>query len=306
MNSLTKKKIFLTGATGYIGKAVLKQLILSNYEVKALVRDDTKGKEMEVLEATYVVGNMTNEEILEKEACGMDYIIHCARDRDAAANELEKFCVNVLIKIAKENAKSKPCTFVYTSGTMVLGQGDEVKDEFYKIENPETYIKWRTEIESIVLDYSDNTPNLTTIVIRPTWVYGNGSGLITEYLKACKRDSVVYQVGDGNSYCNFIHLNDLAKLYVLLVEKNEAGIFHATDNVYLQIKEIVEALKNYLKVESKIISYDEAMNLYGFAAFSHIFNQKVVTKRSLEIGWEPEHKSFISDLDNLFNELKSI
>jgi hypothetical protein len=88
----------------------------------------------------------------------------------------------------------------------------------------------------------------------------------------------------------------------LLVEKNEAGIFHATDNEYLQINEIVEALKNYLKVESKNISIEEALGIFGFAGYSQIYNQKVVTKRSLEVGWKSENKSLISDFDNLFNE----
>lgn len=300
------KRIFITGGSGYIGKEVVKEFLTNGYSVLALVRDEEKGKELTSFGAEYVVGDLSDVEILENSAKNCDGLIHCAMDYQSQDKvQKDKNCYETLIRIGKENSKTKKCTFVYTSGCIGIGTGEQEKDEFYEIDNSPEFAKWRMDNEPQILgqSQSEDTPNFTTVVIRPSWVYDSSAGFIFGWLKSCKKDNIVYYVGNGETFCNFIHNKDLAALYFLLVDQHHSGLFHATDNYPLKIKDIVEAVKKYLNAESKSLNYQEAFNIYGFAAFSQNFDQKMITKRAIEIGWKPTHESFLSALDEL---LKSI
>ena len=173
------KKLFITGATGYIGKGVLKEFVKNNWKVVALVRDEARGQNLKTLGADYIIGDLGDKEVLEKESQGADAIIHCARDHGVSseANQKDLTCIETFMKIGNETAKIKPCNFIYTSGCLCLGEGDDVKDEFSQISEPHAFGKWRLEHEKIIsAKLKENQQNFKTVILRPSWVYGNNEG----------------------------------------------------------------------------------------------------------------------------------
>ena len=101
---------------------------------------------------------------------------------------------------------------------------------------------------------------------------------------------------------NFIHLNDLARLYYLVVEKNGTGLYHATDSKYVQASELTKGLSKYLNVEIKECDLNTAKEKYGKFAIGQTINQKMISKRS-ELGWRLEYPSFLECLDKIFIEV---
>ena len=101
-----RKKLFITGATGYIGHYVMKKFIESGWEVMAVVRDETKRSEIENEGAKVAVGNIADLGFIEKESLGADAIIHCAFDVNHCqkAIELDFLAVKSLISSAKSTS----------------------------------------------------------------------------------------------------------------------------------------------------------------------------------------------------------
>ena len=129
------KKVFLTGATGQIGKGVLKEFIKNNWKVVFLVREESKGLVLQSLGAEFVVGDLGDQTLLQTQAEGVDTIIHCGRDHGVAseANKKHLACLETFIKVGNKNAETKPCNFIYTSGCLCIGEGDNVRDETFII-----------------------------------------------------------------------------------------------------------------------------------------------------------------------------
>jgi nucleoside-diphosphate-sugar epimerase len=291
------KKVLITGASGYIGKGVLKEFIKNKWKVVALVREESKGLALQSLGADYVIGDLGNQSLLQTLADGADTIIHCAREHGTTseANKKDLLCIETFINVGNRNAETKPCSFIYTSGCLCLGEGDDVKDETSKISEPTSFGKWRYEHEEIILSkIKENHKNFKTIIVRPSWVYGNNEGYITDYLNHCKESSKAYIINKGLAFCNFIHIDDLSNLYFLLAISKEEGVFHATDNIYLNYIQVAEELRKKYNYEIVETSLEEGYKLFGLSAYSQVINQKMTTIRSLSLGWTPKHSSFLN------------
>ena len=297
-------KLFITGGTGYIGGAIIREYLSKSFLVTALVRDLQRSSYLEKLGVKLVKGDLTDSSLLINESADHDVIIHAARDHGNQANELELQAVKALLSSANATAEKKKCLFIYTTGTFVLGEGEEVKDEYSSTENPFSYAVFRTEIEKMVLNYN-NQKNLFTSVVRPTWVYGCNSGHVTDYLKFVIKEKFVTLLDKGTVNVNFIQVEDLARLFYLIYEKNGSGVYHGTDNVYIKANELNDLIAKILNVEKKEYDTNEAYKQYGFFTYALTINQKIVTKRANELGWILNHKSIIESLENICNEAKN-
>jgi nucleoside-diphosphate-sugar epimerase len=126
----------------------------------------------------------------------------------------------------------------------------------------------RLEHEQIILSKNkESHNNFKSIIIRPSWVYGNNEGYISDYLNFCNEKSKAYIIKNGRAFCNFIHIDDLSKLYFQLGNSKEEGVFHATDNVYLNYMQIAEELRKKYNCEieetcwKKLISYSDFQHI---------------------------------------------
>src|SRR4051812_9109105 len=303
-------RIFLTGATGYIGAAVLDSLVRSGHDVTALVRDNEKARRVGKRGARPLIGNLADPESYRAAADAQDGYVHTAFDRPSGKGPaIDCSVIETLIAAAKRprtaSATAPAKRFViYTSGVWVLGSSPDPATEDAPV-NPTPIASWRPAHERLVLDAA--TPTLRTIVVRPGVVYGNGGGMVGDLLKMAS-NGLVRVVGDGNNHWPLIYDRDLADLYSRLVANPDAaGIYHANDEGDERVNDIVGAIKPYLPVKPDVryVPIDEARHKMGAYADALALDQVVRSPRARALGWTPSLHSVAGNAARLLEEWRA-
>ena len=300
-------RIFLTGATGYIGAAVLDALVRGGHDVTALVRDNEKARRVAKRGAHPVVGNLAEPESFNAAADGQDGYVHAAFDSASGRGPaIEQAALATIIAAAKRprtaGAATPPKRFViYTSGVWVLGRTLEPAKEDAPL-NPIAASAFRPAHEQMVLDAGDE--QLRTIVVRPGVVYGGGDGMVGDIFKAAS-NGLVRVIGDGNNHWPLVYDRDLADLYARLVVHSDAsGIYHANDEGDERVNDIVGAIKPYLPVKPDVrhVPIEEARHKMGVYADAHALDQVVRSPRARALGWTPTLHSVAGNAARLLEE----
>lgn len=302
-------RIFLTGATGYIGSAVLDALLKAGHQVTALVRDNEKAARVLAKGAYPVVGSLADPESYRATADAQDGYIHTAFDDSGAGVPLDRTTIDALLAAARRPRTSGALTaaprfFIYTSGTWVVGRSSEPADESAVL-NPIALAEWRVEHEAMVL--AANAPQLRTAVVRPSVVYGGDKGLIGDLFKMAT-NGLVRVVGDGNNHWPAVYDRDLADLYVRIAGNDGAsGVFHANDEGDESVNDIVAAISPYLphKPDVRYVPIEEARSKMGPLADAMALDQIVRSTRSRAIGWNPSLHSVAGNAARLLEEWRA-
>jgi nucleoside-diphosphate-sugar epimerase len=303
-------RIFLTGATGYIGAAVLDALVKSGHDVTALVRDNEKARRVGRRGAHPVIGNLGDPESYRAAADAQDGYVHTAYDRPSGKGpEIDRAVIETLIAAAKRPRTASPSApakrfVIYTSGVWVLGPSPDPANEDAPV-NPTAIASWRPAHEKLVLDAA--TPALRTMVIRPGVVYGNGGGMVGDLLKMAS-NGLVRVVGDGNNHWPLIYDRDLADLYARLVANPEAaGIYHANDEGDERVNDIIAAIKPHVahKPDVRYVPIEEARTKMGPMADALALDQVVRSRRARALGWTPSLHSVAGNAARLLEEWRN-
>ena len=303
-------RIFLTGATGYIGGAVLDALVRAGHDVTALVRTNEKARRVAKRGAHPVIGNLADAESFKGAAEAQDGYVHTAFDRSANGGpSVDRVAVEVLLAAARRprtaGAAAPPKRFfVYTSGVWVLGKTPEPAAEDAPI-NPIAMVAFRPAHEQLVLDAAGD--RLRTMVVRPGVVYGGGNGIVAEMFKSAS-NGLVRVIGDGNNHWPCIYDRDLADLYARLVGREDAaGVYHANDEGDERVNDIVDAIKPYLQVKPDVrhVPIEEARSKMGPYADALALDQIVRSPRARAIGWTPTLHSVGGNAARLLEEWRA-
>jgi nucleoside-diphosphate-sugar epimerase len=303
-------RIFLTGATGYIGTAVLDALVRGGHDVTALVRNNEKARMVAKRGAHPVIGNLAEPDSYRGAADAQDGYVHAAYDsRSGQGPAIEKTALEAIIAAAKRprtSGASTPATrfIIYTSGVWILGQTPEPATEDAPI-NPIATASFRPAHELLVLDAAGDS--LRTIVVRPGVVYGRGDGIVGDIFKAAS-NGLVRVVGDGNNHWPLVYDRDLADLYARLAANDKAsGIYHANDEGDERVNDIVGAIKPYLPVKPDVryVPIDEARHKMGAYADALALDQKVRSPRARALGWTPTLHSVGGNAARLLEEWRA-
>lgn len=302
-------RIFLTGATGYIGNAVLDALLKAGHQVTALVRDNEKAARISAKGAHPVVGSLADPESYRPMADAQDGYIHTAFDDSGDGVALDRLTIESLLAAARRPRTSgslaaAPRFLIYTSAIWVVGRSSEPTDETVTV-SPIALVEWRPDHETMVRDA--NTPQLRTAVVRPGVVYGGGQGLMSDLFKMAT-NGLVRVVGDGNNHWPTVYDRDLADLYVRIAGNDEAsGIFNANDEGDESVNDIVAAISPYLshKPDVRYVPIDEARSKMGLLADALALDQIVRSTRSRAIGWNPSLHSVAGNAARLLEEWRA-
>jgi len=288
------KKILITGITGYIGGSIAKKLLERNYEVTGLVRNESHVQELESLGIKTVVGNIHNEDLIKTAVAGVDAVIHNADSADDA------YAVDSFIKALEGSHK----TFIFTSGSAIFGgkengrRSDFVYTEDFPL-TPRLEMASRVLINNYVLQSVQK--DIRSIVIVPTMVYGEGLGIKKDSIQipalinfSQKKGHGVY-FGEGENIWSNLHIEDLADLYVLALEKAKNGSIYYAENGASSLKNIAEIIsKKYhleparsLNIQDAVDNFGPAGGYFGFASNSICSADKART----ELGWKPVYNS---------------
>ena len=303
-------RIFLTGATGYIGAAVLDALVRGGHDVTALVRNNEKARSVAKRGAHPVIGNLAEPESFHAAADAQDGYVHAAYDtRSGRGPSIEQTALETIIAAAKRprtgGAPAAPGRFIiYTSGVWILGRTPEPATEEAPI-NPITLASFRPAHEKLVLDAG--VDHLRTMVVRPGVVYGGSEGMVGDIFKSAS-NGLVRVIGDGNNHWPLVYDRDLADLYARLAANADAsGVYHANDEGDERINDIVGAIKPYLPVKPDVryVPIDEARHKMGPYADALALDQVVRSPRARALGWTPTLHSVAGNAARLLEEWRA-
>jgi nucleoside-diphosphate-sugar epimerase len=303
-------RIFLTGATGYVGGAVFEALIRAGHHITALVRDNEKAARVAARGARPILGNLAEPESYRAAAEAQDGYIHTAYDAASGRGPVvERKALETLIAAAKRPRTSVPAApetrfVIFTSASWVLGRTSEPASETAPL-NPIPHVSWRPDHEQYVLNAA--TDRLRTIVVRPGVVYGGHEGIVGGLLKAAS-NGLVRVVGDGNNHWPLVYDRDLADLYVRLAARADAaGVYHANDEGDERVNDIVAAIAPYIPLTPDVrhVPLDEARAKMGSYAEALSLDQLIRSPRARALGWAPTLHSVGGNAARLLDEWRA-
>jgi nucleoside-diphosphate-sugar epimerase len=296
-------KIFLTGATGYIGSAVLDAALRASHQVTALVRTPQAVDALASRGVTTVLGDLKTVKSYRAAAETQDAYIHTALAASPIREEVDRKAIDTLLGLAAARAGSSPVAFVYTSGLWVLGSNAQPMDETAQA-NPGQLLGWRAEHEQVVLQAA--TTGLRTAVIRPGAVYGGNRGLVSDLLKNAL-NGLIRVIGTGENHWPLVYERDLADLYVRVAAKPEAsGIYHANDEGDETVNAIVEGIASHLSMPPDVrhVPLEEARKKLGAYADALALDQRVRGPRARALDWSPTLHSVGTNVPRLLEEFR--
>jgi nucleoside-diphosphate-sugar epimerase len=292
-------KVFLTGATGYIGSVVAEKLIKKGHQVLGLARNDVAAEKLQTRGIEAHRGDLTDTASLKKGASVTDGVIHTAFGHDFAnfdrmvQNEID--AVNAFVEALQ--GTDKP--FVATSAPAFLGDtGDKIADENYPIDE-KSFFAVRARAEQSVL--AANEKGVRAVALRlPFYVYGRaGSTFLPVLIPMAQRNGAAFYAGDGEQKVSAVHVEEAADLYVAALENESArGLYNvAAENV--SNRQIAESIAKLVAVRAESISLEIAAEKFGvLAGFMTINNQISADKARRELGWQPSAKnSILADIE---------
>src|SRR5689334_11029463 len=207
-------RVFLTGATGYIGSVVAEQLRAAGHEVSGLARTDAAAARLGSQGITAVRGDFSQPATVGSAARGADAVISLATTYDPS---IDGPAIDAILDAL--TGSNKP--FIYTSGIWSHGDtGGQVVDETSPAK-PAPLVAWRQNVEDRVLAAARR--GIRSVVIRPAIVYGRGGGIPAQFVESARKEGATQFVGTGENRWPFVHVEDLADLYLLALEKAPAG-----------------------------------------------------------------------------------
>ena len=293
-------KVFVTGGTGYIGSAVALRLKKAGHDVQALVRNKEKASALQAAGVKLVQGELGNPAGYSAAAYGAQAVVHCASDSGPQHVELDRKS----IQNARELLHGRVgATFIYTSGIWVIGDTAGAVVDESRPADPAKLVAWRPAHEQLALALANE--GIRAVVVRPGIVYGGARGGIpASFFGTALKQGAAQMIGDGANHWPLVHVDDLAELYVRLVERAPAGsIFHATDSSTRTVREIAEAASRAAGKDGKVaaVPLEKARSTMGPFADALALDQKVSSEKArTELEWRPRHEDFVAEAPQLF------
>lgn len=287
-------RVFVTGATGFVGTAVVRELLGAGHQVLGLTRSDAGAAALSTIGAVVHRGDLDDLDSLRKGAKETDGTIHCAFIHDfskfAENGQIDKRAIEAMGDVLV--GTNKP--FIVTSGTGLVAPNVTVTEEMRREASPTV----PRVSEQAGLAYASR--GVRAMAIRLPQVHGGEgkAGLITYLLLLARQKGSAAYVGDGSDRWPAAHRLDVARLYRLALEKGTAdGLYHAVGDEGVPMREIIEVIGHALKVPVVSIKKEEAGDYYGpLAMFAGLDLPASSALTQQRLGWKPREIGLIADI----------
>jgi nucleoside-diphosphate-sugar epimerase len=287
-------RVFVTGATGFIGTAVVRELIDAGHQVLGLARSDASAKSLVTTGAEAHRGSLEDLESLRSGAAAADGVIHTAFIHDFAnygpAAEADKRAIEALGSALA--GSDRP--LIVTSGTLLVQRKGLLATE----EDTNTP-NFPRKSEEAALALAGRRVRASVVRLPPS-VHGNGDhGFVPQLIRIAREKGVSAYIGDGLKRWPAVHRLDAAHLYRLALEKNAAGArYHGVDDEGVPTREIAEAIGRGLNVPVISKSHEAAADHFGWIArFFGIDGPAASALTQERLGWRPVQPGMIADLN---------
>jgi nucleoside-diphosphate-sugar epimerase len=289
-------KVFITGATGFIGYSTVQELIKAGHQVLGLARSEAGAQSLIAAGAEVHRGNLEDMESLRSGAAASDAVIHTAFRHDwsrfAESCELDKRAIEAIGTVLQGSIRP----FIVSSGVGVAQGRAATEDDPPLSASPS--LPRVSEVTAVAL----MERGVCVSVMRLPQVHDTvKQGLVTPLIAIARAKGVSAYVGDGQNRWPAAHLLDAARLYRLALEKGTAGArYHAVAEEGVRLKDIAAAIGRGLNVAVTSISQEQAQEHFGFFGFFAGRDSPVSSARTREqLGWNPTGPSLLTDLENM-------
>ena len=288
-------RVFITGATGFIGIPTVKELIAAGHTVLGMARSDEGEQSLAAIGADVHRGSLEDLESLRTGAAAADAVIHLGFVHDwanfAQSCEIDRRAIEALGSVLAGSDR----LLIATAGTAGLAGPGRVATEDDDVP-PDFPLPRVSEQTALSLK------GVRASVVRLPQVHDTmRQGLLTYAVAVAREKGVSAYVGDGHNRWAAAHISDVARLYRMALEKNEAGAkYHAVAEEGVRMLDIAEAIGRGLNVPTKSLSAEEAPAHLGWLAMfaSHdLVASSEKTRKTL--GWNPTGPGLIADLERL-------
>ena len=298
-------RVFITGASGWIGSAVVPELLGAGHEVVGLARSEAKARQLEAAGAIVLHGDLDDPDGLAKAAADSDGVIHLAFQHDiafggnfAAAAAADRRAVEAMGAALADSDRA----FVLASGLLGLSTGQVATENDGLVPSAEIRANpaGRRQATALLVLSLAGTGVRSSVLRLPPTVHGDGDhGFMATLVGIARQRGVAGYVGDGSNRWPAVHRSDAARLARLAVEAAPAGtVLHAVGDEGVPLRDVAETMGRHLDLPTASIAPADAAA--HFAPLGHFIGldspaSGAITQELLR--WEPTGPTLLEDLD---------
>lgn len=290
-------RVFVTGATGFIGSIVVKDLLSAGHSVLGLTRSDAGAVQLAAAGADVHRGSLEDVESLRKGAAVADAVIHTAFNHDFSRFqqncEDDRRAIEAMGEVLAPSGK----TLIVTSGVALVAHGRPATEDDAPPPLGSGFPRASEHAAAAAAGLGAKS-----MVIRLPQVHDTDrQGLVSYMIQIARAKGVSAYIGDGENRWAAGPRHAAAKLYQLALEKGYSGArYHAVAEEGVRVREIAEAIGLGLKIPVKSISQEEAEAHFGFLGrLVGIDLTASSEKTRKELGWDPTGPTLLTDLANM-------
>jgi nucleoside-diphosphate-sugar epimerase len=289
-------RIFLTGANGWVGSAVVDDLIAHGHQVLGLTRSDKGAEALKAAGAQVHRGNLSDLDSLKSGAAKADAVVHTAFNHD-----FSKFAENCAederaIQTLGAVLEGSTRPLLVTSGVALLSPGRVATES----DSPPKPSPFPRKSEEAAGQLAARGVNAADVRLAPS-VHGHGDhGFVPILISIAREKGVSAYIGEGSNRWPAVHRLDAARVYRLALEHGvTSGHLHAVAEEGIPFKQIAEVIGRRLGIPVVSKTPTEAAEHFGwFAMFAGIDAPTSSTRTQAQLQWRPEHPGLIADLDH--------
>lgn len=289
-------RVFVTGATGFIGSAVVRDLLDAGHQVLGLARSDRSAAALKDAGAEVRRGDLDDLDSLREGAESADGVAHLAFIHDftdfPAAAQADRRAIETMGEVLAGSGRP----LVVTAGTLGLGSDRPATEE--DVPDPEQHVTPRKS-EEAALAFAERGVRVSVVRLPPS-VHGEGDhGFVPRLVEIAREKGVSAYPGDGSNRWSAVHRMDAARLFRLALEAAPAGSrLHGVDEEGVPVRDIAEAIGRRLELPVTSVPREETAAHFGWLGPFLVVNapaSSALTRKLL--GWQPGRQGLVADLE---------
>ncbi len=290
-------RVFVTGATGFIGTAIVQELINAGHQVLGLARSEASAQKLIAAGAEVQRGDLEDLESLRTGAAQADGVIHAGFIHDFAriveVCGVDKMAIEVIGDVL--SGSHRP--FIVTSGTAFVSPGKLATEDIIPPVNP----AWPRASEHAADAVAKLGVRAASIRLSPS-VHGEDDqhGFVPILVNIARQKGFSAYIGDGQNRWNAVHRLDAATMFRLALENAKPGLrYHAAAEEAISVRSIAETIGKQLNLPTKSISPEAAAEHFGWFAQMAAIDCPASSKWTREqLNWHPTHDTLLADIEN--------